>query len=96
MFFSMVIISACMRQTRIIVASRNIYLFTSAYSTITPGGFFLSVNHGERVEAEGAFAFTTHPGVFEYGSFPGESRHHNFICSYGEKPERAVCCQLMT
>ncbi len=50
------------------------------------GRFWLAVDHGERQEYEGAYAFITHPGAFfEYGNFPGETRHHNFICSHGPR-----------
>ena len=53
------------------------------------GRFWLALNRGPRQEYEGPYAFVTHPGAFvEYGSFPGETRHHNFICSCGERIAR--------
>ncbi len=60
------------------------------------GRFWLRVNHGERFECEGPWAFITNPGAFfEYGSFPGETRHHNFICSYGERVDRYISSGLL-
>jgi len=55
------------------------------------GRFWLALNRGPRQEYEGPHVFITHPGTFfEYGGFPGETRHHNFICSCGERIKRYV------
>lgn len=55
------------------------------------GRFWLALDRGPRREYEGPCAFISHPGAFfEYGSFPGEARHHNFICSCGERIGRYV------
>ena len=50
------------------------------------GRFRFALNHGPVMEYEGAYAFVTHPGAFfEYGNVPGETRHHSFLCSHGER-----------
>lgn len=50
------------------------------------GEFFLSVNHGKKIIAEGPSVFITHPGAyFEYGCINNKPRHHNWICSYGNR-----------
>ena len=55
------------------------------------GKLWLQIDHGERFEVEGAYVFITHPNAFfEYGNAPGESRHHNFLCSYGERVEEYI------
>ncbi len=60
------------------------------------GRFFLALDHGERQIYEGACVFISHPGpFFEYGTLPGETRHHNFLCSYGERVERYVATGLL-
>ncbi len=60
------------------------------------GRFFLSVNHGAKHIYEGAYAFITHPDAyFNYGNLPGETRHHNFICSYGRRVEDYVRTGLL-
>lgn len=53
------------------------------------GRFFLRIDRGELLTAEGPHVFLTHPGAyFEYGNLDGESRSHNFICVYGERVGR--------
>ncbi len=53
------------------------------------GRFFLRIDRGELLTAEGPHVFLTHPGAyFEYGNLAGESRSHNFLCVYGERVGR--------
>lgn len=60
------------------------------------GKLWLRIDHGERFEVEGAYVFISHPDAFfEYGNMPGETRHHNFICSYGERVEAYVKSGLL-
>jgi len=60
------------------------------------GRFYLALDREPRREYEGPCAFISHPGpFFEYGVFPGETRHHNFICSCGERVERYVASGLL-
>lgn len=55
------------------------------------GRFWLQINHGTRHELDGAYVFFTHPGsFFEYGSVPGQSRHHNFICCHGPRIQQYI------
>ena len=55
------------------------------------GRFRFALNHGPVMEYEGAYAFVTHPGAFfEYGNVPGETRHHSFLCSHGERVGKYV------
>ena len=60
------------------------------------GRFYLQIGEGERFEAEGAWAFITHPGAFfHYGPLT-PTRHHNFICcSYGPRIARYLASGLM-
>ena len=60
------------------------------------GRFYLQIGDGERLEAEGAWAFITHPGAFfHYGPLTS-TRHHNFICcSYGPRIARYIESGLM-
>jgi len=60
------------------------------------GRFYLKIGDGERFEAEGAWAFITHPGaVFHYGPL-SPTRHHNFIgCSHGPRIARYIESGLM-
>lgn len=60
------------------------------------GRFFLSIDHGPREIYEGSYAFITHPNAWvDYGNLPGETRHHNFICSYGERVESYIRSGLL-
>ncbi len=60
------------------------------------GRFFLSIDHAPRQIYEGSYAFITHPNAwFDYGNLPGETRHHNFICSYGERVESYIKSGLL-
>lgn len=60
------------------------------------GKFFLSVNHSDPLIADGPCAFITYPGAyFEYGSINREPRHHNFICSYGNRIKKYISSGLM-
>lgn len=60
------------------------------------GRFYLQIGDGERFEAEGPWAFITHPGAFfHYGPLT-PTRHHNFICcSYGPRIARYIESGLM-
>ncbi len=60
------------------------------------GRFFLEINHQNRQILEGPHVFITHPHAhFHYGTLPGETRHHNYICSYGERVEQYIRCGLL-
>lgn len=60
------------------------------------GEFFLSVNHGKQIIAEGPCVFITHPGAyFEYGSVNRKPVHHNWICSYGDRIGKYISSGLM-
>lgn len=60
------------------------------------GHFWLDINHSGRIEYNGPHAFITHPGAFfEYGNVDGETRHHTFICSYGDRITRYIDSGLM-
>ena len=60
------------------------------------GEFFLSVNHSKQIVAEGPCVFITHPGAyFEYGAINNKPRHHNWICSYGDRIKQYISGGLM-
>ena len=60
------------------------------------GALRLRIDEGPEFRVEGAYAFITHPGAFfEYGSIDNSPRHHNFICSYGERIQRYIESGLM-
>ena len=60
------------------------------------GKFFLSVNRGKPVIAEGPCVFITHPGAyFEYGCIDNVPRYHNWICSYGARIDRYIQSGLL-
>lgn len=60
------------------------------------GRFWLRIDHGELLECEGPHVFITHPkAYFEYGSYPGETRYHTFICSYGERISQYISTGLL-
>ena len=78
---------------------KNIYHNAPTYYGIQynhSGRFFLSVNHGKQVFEEGPCVFITHPGAyFEYGCLDQKPRHHNWICSYGDRIEKYISSGLM-
>ncbi len=56
----------------------------------------LRVNGGREYRAEGPHAFLTYPGAdFEYGAVDGIPRHHNFICTCGDRIARYLESGLM-
>lgn len=60
------------------------------------GRFTLQIDHGTIYSAEGPHAFFTTPGhYYEYGSPPGETRSHNFICSEGPRCQYYIDSGLM-
>ena len=60
------------------------------------GSFFLRINHGPELRAEGPCAFITHPGAFfEYGYYEDTPRHHNHICTCGERVQRYLDSGLL-
>ena len=60
------------------------------------GALRLRIDDGPEFRVEGAYAFITHPGAFfEYGSIDNRPRHHNFICSYGERIRQYIESGLM-
>lgn len=53
------------------------------------GSFQLRIDHGELYELNGPYVFLTYPGhFFEYGPLPGQTRHHNYICTFGPRIQR--------
>lgn len=55
------------------------------------GRFFLEIDHGGRMEAEGAYAFVSHPGAwFEYGNVEPAGRYHSFLCFFGDRVDRYI------
>lgn len=60
------------------------------------GRFTLQIDNGPVWSAEGPYAFFTTPGhYYEYGSPPGETRSHNFICSEGPRCKNYIESGLM-
>jgi len=53
------------------------------------GHFFLRINSGTEIHADGPCVFITHPGAFfEYGYYDDTPRHHNHVCFCGERINR--------
>ncbi len=51
----------------------------------------LRIENGPEYRVEGAYAFITHPGAFfEYGSVNNCPRHHNFVCTYGDRIQKYI------
>ncbi|MDD5728475.1 MAG: AraC family transcriptional regulator [Victivallales bacterium] len=60
------------------------------------GSFFIRINHGPEIRAEGPCAFITHPGsFFEYGYYDGTTRHHSNICTRGDRIKKYLSSGLM-
>lgn len=50
------------------------------------GSLMLQIDQGKTFEVNGAYAFLTNPGYFfHYKPAGGQTRHHNYICTYGER-----------
>ncbi len=61
------------------------------------GPLRLRVNGGREYRVEGPYAFLTYPGAdFEYGSIDDAPRHHNFICTCGDRIARYLESGLMS
>lgn len=53
------------------------------------GTLHLRIDHGERHTVNGPYVFFTIPGHFyEYGPPEGETRYHNYICTFGPRIHR--------
>lgn len=60
------------------------------------GHFFLRIDHGQEIRAEGPCAFITHPGAFfEYGYYDDTPRHHNHFCVWGDRIEKYLVSGLL-
>ncbi len=60
------------------------------------GRLHLRIDGGRDYQVEGPYAFFTHPGAyFDYGCVDGAPRHHNFICSRGERIQSYIKSGLM-
>lgn len=60
------------------------------------GHFWLRIDHGPELRGDGPCAFITHPGAFfEYGYYDGTPRHHNHICTCGERIEKYLSSGLL-
>ncbi len=60
------------------------------------GPLHLRIDHGTEYQVDGAYAFVTFPGAFfEYGNIGDRPRHHNFICSTGERIRQYVDSGLL-
>jgi len=56
---------------------------------IRRGKIFLKMGDSEPITVRGPVCFFTCPGIsFSYGSVPGETRDHFFVCFRGERVER--------
>jgi AraC-like DNA-binding protein len=60
------------------------------------GPFYLRINNGTKIKAEGSYAFITHPGTFfEYGYYNDNVRHHNHVCVLGSRIKKYLSSGLM-
>ncbi|MFA7230146.1 MAG: AraC family transcriptional regulator [Victivallaceae bacterium] len=60
------------------------------------GALEFSIDNSAVQHVEGSWCFISHPGArFDYGSPPGESRHHCFVCFKGKKIEQYIRGGLM-